>query len=520
MDERRSMVRAAGLIGGLTLLSRVGGYVRDVVLAYYFGASGQTDAFYVAFRIPNLLRRLFAEGSLTVAFIPVFTEVLRTGGRREAKVVADAVFTALVLVLSALTAVGIVFSPYVVKLFASGFDPRYFRLAVEMNRIMFPYILLVSVVALSMGVLNTLRHFFAPALSPLLLNLAVIASVVGLNRVLGVPIYAAAVGVVAGGVLQVAMQLPFLRRYGFLFSLRRAASHPAVRKIYLLMAPQLFGLGVYNINIVVSTQYASHLPAGTVSYLYYAERLIEFPLGVFAVSIATALLPSLAREAAAGRREAFVGGYVSALRLMLFVMVPALVGLAVLRVPICRVLYERGEFGATETLYAAQSLLGYAVGLWAVGGVRITAPTFYALKDTVTPVLAAAVSLVVNAALGYALAFHFDLKHLGLALASSASAAVQFAALLVVLDRRMGRIGARPVLDGAGRIAAAAAVMGVVLHHLSAAGGGVWAAGGGAAAAALLGLLAAGGLVYVACCRVFGVDEVRYVFSALLRRDR
>lgn len=520
MTRDDGITRTAGLIGFLTLLSRIGGYIRDMAVAYFFGATGATDAFYVAFRIPNLLRRLFAEGSLTVSFIPVFTDYLENKGRDEARRVANATFTVLSMILVAVTILGIVFSSYIVKLFAAGFKPQYFHLAVEMNRMMFPFILLVSLSALAMGVLNSLRHFFTPAISPLLLNLGIITGVLVFHGYLGEPIYSVALGVILGGVLQLFVQLPALAGKGFLFRFARGIFHPAVKRIGLLMAPQVFGLAVYNINIIISTQYASHLPAGTVSYLYYSERLIEFPLGVVAVSIATALLPALSTHAAQGEDKRFRERYTNALRLMLFAILPSLVGLAALRVPICSLLYQRGEFGFTETVYTSQSLLGYLFGLWAVAGVRITAPAFYALGDTKTPVVAAFLSLFVNATFAYALAFPLGLKHFGLALASSISSIFQFLVLFFAIRRRVGLEDLGGTLRAASKITVASLLTGCVALAISSLA--EWDGGGASLkkAVVLTGAIFVCVLVYFALSRVLGVKESSRVIDVLFMRGR
>ncbi|MCZ6790995.1 MAG: murein biosynthesis integral membrane protein MurJ, partial [Candidatus Dadabacteria bacterium] len=419
MKQQEEITRSAGVVGSLTFLSRIAGYARDVVIAYFFGASALTDAFWVAFRIPNLLRRLFAEGSLTISFIPVFTQYLETKNKEEAKKVADAVFTILIFLLIIISIGGILLSPYIIKLFAAGFDKNTFDLAVSLNRIMFPYILFISLTALSMGVLNSLRHFFAPAFSPVILNLCIIIAVFLIYNSFNIPIYAAAVGVIVGGVLQLLFVLPFLNRRGFLFGFSKHVRHPAVKRIGFLIIPQLFGVAVYNLNILVNTQYASFMTQGTISYLYFAERLIEFPLGIIAVSIATVLLPSLSSYVSKKEFDKFRETYSFTLRLMFFILIPALVGLIVLRVPICNLLYQRGEFDYAATIFTSQALLGYAVGLWAVGGIRITAPAFYSMQDTRTPVIIAFVAFIVNAVFGYVLGFTFDLKHTGLAFASS-----------------------------------------------------------------------------------------------------
>lgn len=467
MKQHEQITRSAGLVGSLTFLSRIAGYARDVVIAYFFGATATTDAFWVAFRIPNLLRRLFAEGSLTISFIPVFTQYLETKNKEEAKKVADAVFTILIFLLILISIGGILLSPYIIKLFAAGFDEGTFDLAVSLNRIMFPYILFISLTALSMGVLNSLRHFFAPAFSPVILNICIIVAVLFANKYFGVPIYAAAVGVIAGGVLQFLFQLPFLYGRSFLFGLNKNIRHPAVKKIGLLIIPQLFGVAVYNLNILVNTQYASFMAEGTISYLYFAERLIEFPLGIIAVSIATVLLPSLSSHVAKKEFDKFKETYSFTLRLMFFILIPALVGLIVLREPLCNLLYQRGEFDYAATIFTSQALLGYAVGLWAVGGIRITAPAFYSMQDTRTPVIIAFIAFIANAVLGYVLGFTFDYKHTGLALASSISSIINFLLLFYLIERRVGNINIKSIMILLVKISVISGVMGVLVWRIS-----------------------------------------------------
>jgi len=467
MKQQEEITRSAGVVGSLTFLSRIAGYARDVVIAYFFGASALTDAFWVAFRIPNLLRRLFAEGSLTISFIPVFTQYLETKNKEEAKKVADAVFTILVFLLIIVSIGGILLSPYIIRLFAAGFDKNTFDLAVSLNRIMFPYILFISLTALSMGVLSSLRHFFAPAFSPVILNLCIIIAVFLIYNSFNIPIYAAAVGVIVGGVLQFLFQLPFLNTRGFLFGFSKHLRHPAVKRIGFLIIPQLFGVAVYNLNILVNTQYASFMTQGTISYLYFAERLIEFPLGIIAVSIATVLLPSLSSYVSKKEFDKFRETYSFTLRLMFFILIPALVGLIVLRVPICNLLYQRGEFDYAATIFTSQALLGYAVGLWAVGGIRITAPAFYAMQDTRTPVIIAFVAFIVNAVFGYVLGFTFDLKHTGLAFASSISSIINFLLLFYLIERRVGNINTKSIIVLLLKITAISGVMGIVIWRVS-----------------------------------------------------
>ncbi|QMU55650.1 MAG: murein biosynthesis integral membrane protein MurJ [Candidatus Mycalebacterium zealandia] len=443
-DTGKTVLRNWGTVGGLTFVSRIAGYARDLVVAYFLGAGFQSDAFYVAFRIPNLLRRLFAEGMLSAAFIPVFTEHIKKHGAQSAREGFSATLTVLLAALGTVTVLGVVFAPQIIRLFASGFETESFELAVSLLRLMFPYILLVSFAAISMGVLNSVGHFFAPAFSPLLFNLAFIAGVVFFHDQWSEPAIAAGLGVLAGGALQSAVNIPFLKSRGFAPQIGGVFKHsPLLKKIGVLMLPQLFGVAVYNLNIIVNTQYASYMERGTVSYLYFAERLTEFPLGIGAVAIATVFLPRLSARAADNDMEGFRTDYAGLLKMTLFITLPALAGLAALANPICSVLFERGEFTSSDALFSSQALVGYAAGVWAVAGIRITAPAFFALQDTKTPVRAAAAALVINLALGYLLGFSLDLKHTGLALASSVAAAVNFLILLRLLDKRVGKITAR-----------------------------------------------------------------------------
>ncbi len=518
MKHQEEITRSAGLVGSLTFMSRIAGYARDVVIAYFFGATASTDAFWVAFRIPNLLRRLFAEGSLTISFIPVFTEYLETKRKEEAKKVADAVFTILLSLLIVISIAGILLSPYIIKLFAAGFDQSTFELAVSLNRIMFPYILFISLTALCMGVLNSLRHFFAPAFSPVILNICIIAAVFLIYKNFDIPIYAAAVGVIAGGILQFVFQLPFLSKRGFLFSPTKALRHPAVKKIGFLIVPQLFGVAVYNLNILVNTQYASFMAEGTISYLYFAERLIEFPLGIIAVSIATVLLPSLSSHVSNNDFDKFKETYSFTLRLMFFILIPALVGLIVLREPIINLLYQRGEFDYDATIFTSQALFGYAVGLWAVGGIRITAPAFYSMQDTKTPVIIAFAAFIVNAVFGYVLGFTFGYKHTGLALASSISSIVNFLLLFYLIERRVGNINIKSIIILIVKLAVISGIMGAVVWQLSKLIFWTESAFALEKISILAGIVLIAMIIYFILAKIFKIEEADFLIDMIRKR--
>ncbi|MBF0495443.1 MAG: murein biosynthesis integral membrane protein MurJ [Deltaproteobacteria bacterium] len=464
MNEKKNLTKAAGVVGFATLLSRILGFLRDMITAYFVGASMAADAFFVAFRIPNLLRRLVAEGALTIAFVPVFTEYLTKRSKREALELAGVVFTLMVILLTVLTILGVVFAPAVISVLAPGFvkSPSQFDLAVSLTRIMFPYIFFISLVSLMMGMLNSLNHFAAPALAPCLLNLSMIGSVYLLGPLVGSPVYRLAWGVIIGGVTQLALQVPFLIQKGAMIRFSLDYKHPAVKKIFLLFIPAAMGAGVYQINVAVGTLLASMLPQGSVSYLYFADRILEFPLGIFAVAVATAILPSLSRHVAGDDMAGLGTTFSFGMRLVLFITVPAMVGLIVLRRPIVALLFMRGRFTWDAVEATASALLWYSVGLAAIAGVRIVVNVFYALQDTATPVKVAALSLVAN--IFFSLLLMGPMQYAGLALANSLSAVVNLGLLAWLLHCRLSDIQAKHIVKSATKVATAAGVMGLVIH--------------------------------------------------------
>ncbi len=462
VGERQSVTRAAGIVGVATLVSRVFGYVRDMVLASFFGAGMAADAFIAAFRIPNLLRRLFGEGSLSIAFVPVFTQTLVKHGRENAMGLAVSSLKLLLILLSVVSVIGIVAAPLIVHLVAPGFfhTPEKMTLTVTLTRLMFPYVIFVGLVALCMGILNVLGHFAAPAIAPVLLNLAMIGAVLAVSRLSDsetVRVLGLAGGVLLGGVLQLGLQLPFLLRHGVRFYQSSGLWHPAMKQIGALMLPVIFGSAVYQINILVGTLLASFLPGGSVSYLYYADRLVQFPLGVFAQALATAVLPSLSRQAAADDHSGMGETFGHAMSLVLFVTIPAMVGLIVLREPIVALLFERGAFDRQTTRLTSDALLYYSIGLWAFSAVRIVVSTFYAMQDTRTPVMTATVAIIANIVFGVILMG--PMAHCGLALATSLASMVNLGLLVFMLRRKMGTIHWRVIAGSCMKTLAASAIM-------------------------------------------------------------
>jgi putative peptidoglycan lipid II flippase len=467
MSEKERIAAATGVIGTATLLSRILGYIRDMVIAYLFGAGLATDAFFVAFRIPNMLRRLFGEGSLTVSFIPVFSEYLHTRERRDWEELVNAAFTLLSIILAAISVLGVIFSPWVIRGLAPGFvDPEQFGLTVLMTRIVFPYLFFIGLVALSMGVLNALGHFAAPALAPAFLNISIIGCAFLLFPRFSPPIVALAIGVTVAGVAQMLFQIPFLSRQGVRFRPSfHFGSNAGLKRIGTLMAPAVVGTAVVQINVFVSQILASFLKKGSISFLYYAYRLIESPLGVFVVALGTAALPSFSRLVVQDRLGELKDTIGFSLRMVFFLTVPSMVGLIILRTPIVSVLFQRGEFDLMETLLTSQALLYYAVGLWAIAGVRVVAPAFFALQDMKSPVKVAIIALIANVLFG--LMLMGPLKHSGLALANSFSAILNFLLLMVYLTKRTGAIDWARISTSLARVVAASVAMGVLVYVLS-----------------------------------------------------
>jgi putative peptidoglycan lipid II flippase len=465
-----SLARSVASFSGMTLVSRVLGLARDVVLARMFGASAATDAFFVAFKIPNFLRRLFAEGSFSLAFVPVLSEYREQRDHAALRSLIDATTGSLMAVLMVLTAVGVLAAPAVIRIFSPGFadDPAQLALASDLLRITFPYLPLIALTALAGGILNTLGRFALPAVTPALLNLCLILSAVWLSPRFDEPVTALAWGVLAAGVLQLAVQVPSLVRHRVLPRPWPNFRHSGVRRILRLMVPTLFGSSVAQINLLLDVLIASLLIEASISWLYYGDRLMEFPLGLFGVALSVVILPTLSSQHARETPEAFIATLTWAVRLGVLIALPAAVGLALLAEPIATTLFQYGEFAATDVRMTALALLAYCLGLPAFIGVKILAPGFYSRQDTSTPVRIAIVALIANMGLNvvFVLAIvawlaggdfsgglfptlaAYPGAHVGLALASSASAWLNVALLWrhLVRDGLGPRPGRRPLL--------------------------------------------------------------------------
>lgn len=466
MSEKKNIVRAAGVLGSATFLSRIMGMIRDMVVSRLFGAGFATDAFFAAFQIPNMLRRFFAEGALTSAFVPVFSAVLAKRGEDQARELANVCFTLLTIVMAAITLFGIIFSPWLVGLMFPGFNavPGKFELTVLLNRVMFPYIFFISLVALCMGILNTIRHFFTPAISTVFLNISIVLAAVFLRQYFEFPVTALAAGVLIGGVVQLLMQLPVLGFKGFPLRPSFRFNDPELRNIVMLMVPSVFGVGVYYLNITVGAILASLLAQGSVSYLYYAQRLFEFPQGIFTVSVAQAVLPSMSKQASEGNMDGMKDSLSFGLRLTLFITIPAMAGLMVTSTPVFSLLFMGGQFDYAKAVNSAQALFYYSTGLAFVALTRVLAPAFYALKDTKTPVWTAFAAFILN--LVFSLALMGPMKHGGLALATSLSACGNMLLLLWLLRRKIGTFGGKEIMACGLKSLVATIPMAVAVYYI------------------------------------------------------
>lgn len=517
------LARSAGLIGLATMTSRILGLVRDQVLAYLFGAGNAMDAFNVAFRIPNLVRDLFAEGAMSAALVPTFTRYLTLGDRRDAWRLGNHVINALLLVTGALVVAGILFARPIVTLFAEDYGavPGKLELTLMLTRIMLPFLTLVALAAAFMGMLNSLHRFFIPALSPAMFNVGTILCAIALVPLMPAvglpPIAAIAIGTLVGGLGQIAVQWPSLHREGFRYHAEIDSRDPGLRQILVLMGPGTIGLAATQINLLVNTVLATGEGTGAVSWLNYAFRVMYLPIGLFGVSIATAAIPSISRHAARQELGGIRRTVADSLCMMLVLNVPAMFGLIALASPIVSLLFERGRFGPDDTAATAAALTWYALGLVGYSVVRVASPTFYALQESRTPVAVSVATVLINVALNLALVRVMGYR--GLALGTSLTALTNAGVLLVLLRRRLGGLEGARVATTLVKTTTAAVAMAIAAR---AAEGWLEAAVPGRGLAAQLasvgGAIAAGVAVLAALAHLLGVREFDEAVRGVRRR--
>jgi len=542
LDKEGKITRSVAGVSISTLASRILGYLRDMLIANFFGAGLVADAFFVAYRIPNLLRRLLGEGALSASFIPVFTEYLTTRPKEEAQKLARTSGLLLLTILSILTVLGIIFSPIIVRLVAPGFvkDPEKLSLTITLTRILFPFMLAIGMAALALGILNSLHRFVIPALAPCLLSISEIFFILLICPLMDRPIVGLAWGVLAGGFAQLFFQLPAIVKGGFissgeknqnrLYSKERnrlenlsknyillwkkwasLLEHPGVKRIGLLMVPATLGLSVSQINTFVDTICASFLREGSVTALYYADRLMQLPLALFGTSIATVALPVMSRSVSANNMGELKDTLSLAFRMILFTIVPASLGLMILGSPIISLLFERGRFTSEATRSTSWALLFYSTGIVAYAGVKVAASAFYSMQDTKTPVRIATVALLVNIVLNIILMQFLDVG--GLALATAIASFINLSMLLFYLRKRVGKLKGREVFQSLIRILLAGLVMGLACIYssrmLEENGKLVQVTG------TILICLA----IYILAAYLLRCDEIKYVWRMLTRKE-
>ncbi|MGI8435504.1 MAG: murein biosynthesis integral membrane protein MurJ [Chthoniobacterales bacterium] len=468
-SNKRVSARATGIVGVAILCSRLLGLVREVVIASLFGASRNLDAFLTAFRAPNMLRDLFAEGALSTAFVTTFSKKIELEGENAAWGLANKIATLTIVFMSAIVLLGVLFAPSLVSVLAPGFarEPGKMELTIQLTRVMFPFILLVSLAALLMGMLNARNVFGMPAMASSFFNLGSIIGGVALGWWLD-PHFGAralvglALGTLIGGFLQMAVQIPSALRFGYVFHLDFHWRDPGVRKVLQLMGPAVIAASAVQVNVLVNSIFASYLQDGAVSWLNIAFRLMQLPLGIFGVAVATVTLPLISRSAAAGNTNEFRGALAHALRLVMLLTIPSAIGLIILAEPIISLIYQHGRFTAFSTIQTADALRFYAIGLVGYASVKVLAPAFYAIDRRNLPMLVSLFSIAMNTCANWLLTFHFGLGHRGLALSTSVVAITNFLLLYAMMRHYAGRLETRALLGTFAKLLIAGACLGAV----------------------------------------------------------
>ncbi len=468
MIEIKKIIKYAGSVSAGTMVSRIFGYIRDMLVAYMFGAGMFADAFYAAFRIPNLIRRMLGEGSFSAAFIPVFSEYLHTKTKSETQKLINVVFTLLFVVLLVITILGMFFSPLLVKIIAYGFtsDPEKLQLTIELTRLMFPFLLFICFAAMLLALLNTLSYFFIPAIAPANLSFAEIIYILALAPLLspGNQIKGLAISVIFGGLGHFLMQYPTLRNLGWKLSFDFHFNHPGIKKIIFLMIPSIIGISVDQINTFVDTICASFLGNGAITALYYSNRLMQLPLAIFGLAMATVSLPMMSKSVATKNLEELKETLNFSIRISIIALLPATIGLMAIGLPIIQVLFERGKFDNFASLLTNKALFYYVLGLPAFAITKIFANTFFSFQDTKTPVKIAFEVMFVHVILCVVLMKPLGVG--GLALATSLCAYMNVFMLFYKLKKKIGKIGARKILVSSIKALIASILMGTIAYQI------------------------------------------------------
>jgi putative peptidoglycan lipid II flippase len=528
-SPQENVVRSAGIVSIAVFMSRVTGLLREMVMARLFGAGLIQDAFNLGFRIPNLTRDLFAEGALSSAFVPTFTDYLSTRTAKEAEHLANLVATALIIVVGTVCAAGMIFAPLLVTMLAPGYAavPGKFELAVTMTRIMFPFLLVVALAAQAMGILNASNRFGVPAMASTFFNIGSLGFGIGIGVWLGPRLHISriegmAAGVVLGGALQLCWQLPSLYKLGYRFSAAFDWAHPGLRRILRMMGPAILGNAAVLINVAVSTNLASAISDpvrghdGPVSWLGYAFRFMQLPLGLFGVAIGSATLPSISRSAAAGNMDEFRRTFSKSLGMVFLLTLPSSVGLVVLGRSIIGAIYQGGKFQVYDTHQTATALSCYAIGLVGYAGLKVLTPAFYALDDARTPMIVGVLSILINYFTAVMLIRGAGFGHASLALSTSAVAIFGFVVLFAILRARLGGVYGRELAVGFAKVAVASAAMGCAVFVASRQMEGWLGVTQMARRADLAVSIPLGVAVFYCVCRAMGVTDLDMAFQAVL----
>ena len=517
----KTLIKSTGVIGASTVASRILGFLRDILIASRFGTGIYADAFWMAFRLPNTLRDMVGEGATDAAIVPILTEYRHTRTPEEYWEVAQVMLNLMLTVLVALSAIGVIFAPLLVRMIAPGFleSPEKFAITVLLTRMVFPYVLLIGIVAYSKGVLNSFHYFLSPALAPVVLNATMIMALLFLCPIIGVK--GIIVGVLAGGVLQVLLQIGPLKKKGFTFGKGFRLAHPIAKRIGKLLLPRAIGAGVYQLSVLVDTILASMawiVGSGGVSALQYSSRLVQLPLAVFGISLVTAALPKMSKEVASKDMAAFKDTIAFSMRSVFTVMIPAAAGLIVLARPIIKTLFQRGAFDTYSADITSSALFFYAFGLAAYAGIKVLVSAYYSMGDTKTPVKTAAVALIANVILNVTLMW--PLKIGGLALATSIAAVLNLVILYILLIKRIGDIDTKSLIISLVKIISATSVMALFTVHVT---GQIMSIAGTGTLKIIMGLLIIillSALIYLICAYALNVRGVRRAWRMLTKNEK
>lgn len=509
-----SITKNAGVVSILTVFSRISGFIRDTTISHIFGAGTTTDAFVVAFVIPNMFRRLLAEGALSIAFVPTFSRYSATKSNDEYQNLLSSTITLLATIAGLVVLLGITFSPIIVRLFSPGFTIEQHQLAVNLNRIMFPYLFFISLTSFFIGVLYSKKSFAVPATSQIELNIVMALSAIIFHKFFEVPIYSLALGVIAGGLLQFITQAYYAIRRGYYkVRFKWEPSHPDVKKMMVLMLPATAGIAIYQLNLLVSKALASLISNGTVTYIYLSDRIFELPLGIFAVAIATVSLPIISERYAKNEIAEFKELISKSIRSAIFICTPATFGVLALNIPIISYLFQHGKFTHENTLECAPIAFNALLGLIAVSGTRNITPAYYAMQDIKTPVIIAFISFFVN--LAFSLILIGPLGGSGLTLANTISNTFNFIALGYVLYKKIGDYQIKSIIITIIKSLIASLIMYLAIFKVSSLE--IWAKQGdyGIKSLYLFGAIILGAILFMILAYLLKIEEMRYTFERL-----